>query len=77
MITLVPIAVHTGMEDQDGRLVLLDGKLAAVIVRLDDPEYGPLVGKWFLEACFATPHFRDALFDSPDEAAAWFAERMP
>ena len=42
----------TGSCDEDGRLVTLDGRLVAVLVRLQDPSHGDLVGSWYLEAGF-------------------------
>ena len=76
MIGLQPIPVMTGMDDREGRLILVDGSLVAVIVRLDDPEHGTHVGKWFLEASFSPRHSPAALFDSPDDAAAWVAGQI-
>jgi hypothetical protein len=35
-ITLPPIPVMTGSQDHEGRLVLADGQLVAVLVRLAD-----------------------------------------
>jgi hypothetical protein len=46
-----------------------------VIVRLDDPEHGPLVGKWFLEWSYLDFLSGETLFGSPEEAAAWVAGR--
>ena len=39
-----PVRVATGSGDEDGRLVLADGMLVAVLVRLEDPAHGELVG---------------------------------
>ena len=46
------VKVATGSADEDGRLVLHNGKLVAVLVRLDDPNHGPAIGQWSLEAGF-------------------------
>ena len=39
-ITLQPIPVMTGSQDHEGHLVLADGQLAAVLVRLADEVHG-------------------------------------
>ena len=72
MVTLQRIGVLTGTEDRDGYLVLQDGDLAGVIVRLDDPIHEGDVGKWFLEAGFGPRHGREMVFDSLDSAVQWF-----
>jgi len=52
MIEFKPVKVETGSADEDGRLVLHDGRLIAVLVMLEDPDHGPAVGQWSLEAGF-------------------------
>lgn len=42
-ISFQPIEVLTASEDREGRLVFVDGKLAALLVRLADPEHDPLL----------------------------------
>ena len=76
MISFQTVPVITGMDDREGRLVLVGGCLAAVIVRLDDPEHGPLVGKWFVEWMAVHDHPDGALFDSPEDAAALIKGRL-
>jgi hypothetical protein len=52
-ISFQPIEVLTASEDREGRLVLVDGKLAAVLVRLSDQAHHPLLcGAWYFEAGF-------------------------
>jgi hypothetical protein len=46
------IQVNTGSRDTEGRLVLVDAHLVAVLVRLDGEEHGLLRGSWLLEAGF-------------------------
>lgn len=65
-----PIRVRTGSEDREGRLVLIDGELAAVLVRLDDDMHEQDRGKWFLEAEFSRLS-RPTPFVSLDEAQHW------
>ena len=71
-ITLQPIPVMTGSQDHEGHLVLADGQLAAVLVRLADEVHGADRGGWFLEngfgPCDGPAH---PVFESLDEAQAW------
>jgi hypothetical protein len=71
-ITFQPIEVRTGCEDREGRLVLLEGVLAAVLVRLDDPIHDADRGRWFLEAGLGSLFGVSPLpFADLDEAQAW------
>src|SRR3954468_903384 len=70
-ITFQPIEVLTASEDREGRLVLVDGRLAAVLVRLSDRAHEPLLrGAWYIEAGFGSLDGRHELFASLDEAIA-------
>jgi hypothetical protein len=70
-ISFQPIDVLTASEDREGRLVLVDGKLAAVLVRLSDQAHDPLLrGAWYFEAGFGLLDSRHELFASLEEAAA-------
>jgi hypothetical protein len=69
-ISFQPMRVLIDGHDSEGRLILANGDLAAVIVRLDgqthDPEHK---GFWNLEAGFGRCSFRSApLFKTPKEA---------
>jgi hypothetical protein len=73
-IALHPIAIATASADVEGRLVLVDGRLAGVLVLLQDELYGELGGRWFLEAAFGD--FEDGaceIFASLDDAIRWFS----
>jgi hypothetical protein len=72
-ISFQPMRVLIDGHDSDGRLVLADSQLAAVIVRLDGETHNPEhKGRWHLEAGFGKCNTRDApLFKTPDEAGAW------
>lgn len=52
MIAFQDVKVATGSADEEGRLVLADGRLVAVIVRLDDESHGVTRGQWSVEAGF-------------------------
>ncbi len=65
--------------DSEGRLVLADGQLAAVLVRLDGEHHTTDLGKWHLEAGFGkcAVHPSDALlWGSLDAARTWVQERL-
>jgi hypothetical protein len=64
--------------DSEGRLILADGQLTAVIVRLDGQSHDPeQKGQWHLEAAFGKCDVRDApLFKTPEEAGAWVKQTL-
>ena len=65
------IEVLTASEDREGRLVLIDGNLVAVLVRLSDLAHDPLLrGVWYTEAGFGVLDSRHEMFASLEEAAA-------
>ena len=71
MITLQPVDVLTGSNDREGRLLLVDGRLAAVLIRLDDQAHiGLLRGAWYIEHGFGSLEHHHEIFASLDEAAA-------
>jgi hypothetical protein len=51
-ISIRRIRVDTLSADEDGRLIILQGRLIGVLVRLESEEQGPLRGRWSLEAGF-------------------------
>lgn len=72
-----PMRVGTGSADEEGRLVLADGRLVAVLVRLEDAAHSGLVGSWYLEAGFgACADARPPVFDTLDAARAWVRRRL-
>jgi hypothetical protein len=77
-ITLQPIPVLIDGHDTEGRLVLHDGQLVAVLARLDGDAHGEgLKGRWHLEAGFGPCHFGGTyLFDTLEDAAAWAGARI-
>lgn len=77
MLELRQIRVATGSDDCEGRLVLVDEALVAVIVRLDDPSHGDACGNWHIEVGFDSLGGHEApLFRDLDEADSWIAERL-
>ena len=72
LVVMQPIAVDTASPDRDGMLVIANGMLIAVLVRLDTPDHEQPDG-WFLEATFGNLSQRSApIFDSLDDATRWF-----
>jgi hypothetical protein len=70
-ISFQSIEVLTASEDREGCLVLVDGRLVAVLVRLGDTGHDPLLlGAWYLEAGFGLLDGQHGLFASLEEAAA-------
>lgn len=72
--------MHTGSGDEDGRLVLADGRLVAVLVRLGDlahAEHAGLLGAWFLEAGFGPcAHATPPVFCDLDAAQTWIRRQL-
>ena len=74
LLVLQPILVDTGSPDREGRLVLANGLLIAVLVRLDTPEHEVGPG-WFVEAAFGRLFGVSApIFDTLEEATRWLRQ---
>ena len=79
--TVQAVTVETGSRDEDGRLVLVNDRLLAVLVRLErdegvEPEFW---GRWFLEAGFGPYGGRGSgtiLFVACEEAQIWACEQV-
>jgi hypothetical protein len=76
-VTWQPIRVETGSSEEDGRLVLVDGKLVAVLVRLSDEHPQPeLHGHWFVEAGCGPIFERHEVFPTFEDAVAWVRQTV-
>lgn len=76
-LLLRPIPVYTGSGDQDGQLVLVNGRLVAVLVHLDDTSHAGLIGAWFLEAGFGPcAHVVAPIFGDLDDAQNWIRRQL-
>ena len=75
MISRLHMKIKTNSKDENSVLVLNDGYLVAIVVRLDDPMHGSAQGRWHLEAHFDHVPGTDRLFRDLDEAVAWVAEQ--
>ena len=72
-----PVKVATGSADEEGRLVFREGKLIAVLVRLDDPNHGPALGQWSLEAGFnGVDSVKPPLFANLAAAERWIDRQI-
>lgn len=77
MIEFQPVKVGTGSADEEGRLVFHDGKLIAVLVRLDDANHGPALGQWSLEAGFnGVDSVKPPLFANLTAAERWLDRQL-
>ena len=75
LLVLQPIEVDTGSPDREGRLVLANGLLIAVLVRLDTPDHAQR-GGWFVEATFGRLQgLFPPTFDSLEAATRWLRQR--
>ena len=76
-LSLQPVQVATESDDAERHLVLADGFLVAVLVRLSD-QHEHHAGKWFLEAGFGAIHsVSPPLFADLDAARGWILEQLP
>jgi hypothetical protein len=72
-VTLQPALVQTGTRDEEGQLVFVDGKLAAVLVLLSD-QHEDAAGQWFLEHGFGRLN-EHLTFGDLDAATSWIAQQ--
>lgn len=58
-------------QDREGRLVLQDGRLVAILCQLSDG-HGETAGRWFMECGFGPLGGREEYFADLAAAEAWF-----
>ena len=76
LVLLQPIAVNTGSPDKDGMLVMANGMLVAVLVRIETPGYEG-VGGWFLEVALGPLEgLQVPTFGALDDATRWIRRSM-
>ncbi|MCJ2117274.1 hypothetical protein MKK65_12000 [Methylobacterium sp. J-001] len=76
LVVLQPIPVDTDSPDREGRLVIANGLLVAVLVRLAEPEHDD-VGSWFIEVGFGRLQGRKArTFLSLEDATRWLRRHL-
>ncbi|KQT85385.1 hypothetical protein [Aurantimonas sp. Leaf443] len=77
MIEFQVIGIATGSDDREGRLVLADGLLVAVLVLLEDESHGCNRGLWAVEASFAgIADVEPPLFADLGAAEDWVRTRV-
>ena len=76
LVVLQPISVDTRSPDQTGMLVMSNGLLVAVLVRLDAPEHEQ-PGTWFMEVGMGRlAGMRAPKFDTLEDATRWIRQRL-
>lgn len=76
LVVLQPIAVDTGSADREGRLVMANGMLVAVLVRLDTPGHES-AHSWFMEAGLGRLQgLRPPAFDTLEAATRWLRQQL-
>ncbi|MCJ2049380.1 hypothetical protein [Methylobacterium sp. J-070] len=76
VLQLQPIAVDTNSPDREGMLVIANGLLVAVLVRLAEPKHDN-VGSWFLEAGFGRLQGqRVSAFPTLEDASRWLRRHL-
>jgi hypothetical protein len=75
-ITFQPIPVALEDENVEGRLVLADARLVAVLVMLS-PSHEEFAGKWFAEALFGSlAEAGHPVFTDLEDARSWIMSRV-
>ena len=76
LVVLQPIQIDTNSSDQEARLVMADGRLIAILVRLEDPGHAR-AGHWFLEVGLGRLQgLRPRPFMDLEEATRWLHQRI-
>ena len=76
LVVLQSISVDTRSPDQAGMLVLVNGLLVAVLVRLDAP-WHTRPGAWHMEAGLGRlAGVRAPVFDTLQDATRWIRQRL-
>lgn len=76
LVVLQPISVDTRSPDQTGMLMLVNGLLVAILVRLDAPEH-ERPGAWFMEVGLGRlAGVRAPVFDTLQDATRWVRQRL-
>ena len=76
LVIFQPISVDTRSPDQTGMLMLVNGLLVAILVRLDAPEH-ERPGAWFMEVGLGRlARVRAPSFDTLEDATRWVRQRL-
>ena len=73
-----PLTLARSIQDRHGVLALVNGELAAVLVRLDHEAHEDMRGHWVIEIGFG-PYdaFPGPTFANLEDADAWLKTRAP
>ncbi len=75
-LTLKPIEIDTGSDDHEARMVMADGRLVAVLVRLS-AVHEFAAGRWFLEVGFGRLRCpAPSPFPTLDAAQDWILQEL-
>ena len=76
LLVLQPIQVDTASLDREGRLVIANGLLVAVLIRLDDSGHDN-AGGWFVEVAFGRLQgLRVPPFETLETATRWLRQQL-
>ena len=76
LVVLQSISVDTRSPDQTGMLVMSNGLLVAILVRLDAPEH-ERPGAWYMEVGLGRlAGARAPTFDTLEDATRWVRQRL-
>ena len=76
LVVLQSISVDTASPDRVGMLVIANGLLVAVLVRLDAPEHERR-GAWYMEVSLGRlAKVRAPVFDTLEDATRWVRQRL-
>ncbi len=71
------LQIGTDSEDADAIMLLSDGALTAILVKLSDQIHGEDRGSWIIEALFGVHNNRlPESFSTPQSAAAWVSDNI-
>lgn len=71
------IRIRTESADENGRLLLVGGKLVAILIELLDESHGIERGKWAIEATFGlSPSHNAKNFATAADAAEWVSDEI-
>lgn len=75
-IEFVAVRLNTASDDEEGRLIMCDGRLVGILARLDAKEQAPLRGYWSLEAGLGPlAEFKPKPFKDLGAACDWAEKR--
>ena len=75
-LSLQPVRIRTESSDEEGRLVMAEGFLVAILIQLS-ADHGTEAGYWFLEVGFGRLQGqRVPTFPTLDDASRWLRRHL-